>query len=222
MLHLSTLRGVKIQILCVILLSYLIEIPRYWESYIDTYSYDDHLYYVHVASALWMSYLYQLLYKTIFMVTVRILVPLLITLVLTVKLTVTVRRARKIRSGLVAANNGGDQNVIKHYKSVKSNETVTLVLIIIAVMFIVCQTPGMIYPLFRLTLQMNLCHDFFYYYATIADALSALNSALNFFVYYLLVPAFRAHLRKLFHSKRMRRRVQPQRSASYKVTVVSH
>ena len=105
-----------------VLLSYLVEIPRYWESYIDTYSYDDHLYYVHVASALWMSYLYQLLYKTIFMVTVRIMVPLLITLVLTVKLTVTVRRARKIRSGLVAANNSGDQNVIKHYKSVKSNE----------------------------------------------------------------------------------------------------
>ena len=204
---------------CVILLSCIIEIPRYWEHHIDTYRHKGHVYYVGVASALWMSYLYQLLYKTLFMVTVGVLASLLVILVLTVKLTVAVRTTRKIRSGLVAT---GDQNVIKHRKNVKSNETVTLVLIIIAVIFTVCQTPGMIYPIFRLTLKMNSCDDFFYYYVTIADSLSALNSALNFFVYYLLVPAFREHLRKLFHSQRIHRRIQPLRSASYKITVVLH
>ena len=214
-LHLSTLRGIKIQMFLVVLISHLIEIPRYLESHIETFTYKGHTHIAVIPSDLYMSDLYQLLYKTLFLVILRRFVPMVVIVVLTVKLTSTVRSTRKVRSELIACCKP------KHTKG-QPNETITLVLIIIALIFIVCQAPGMIYPIFRLTLERDTCNDFFYYYASIADLLSVLCSGLNFFVYYLLVPVFRKQLKKLLCGQKRNRRIQPHRFGSYKVNIISH
>ena len=214
-LYLSTSRGVKIQLFVVVLISNIIEIPRFLETRIETYTHNGHTYTVEVSTDLYQSDLYQLLYKTLFLVILRRLIPMLIIVTLTVKLTSAIRNTRKIRSELIAFSK------TKHAAKRHADETITSVLIIIALIFIVCQAPGMVYPIFRMTLERDSCCNFFYFYAAIADLLSVLCSGLNFFVYYLLVPAFRNQVKKLVCKWRSKRRIQPQRFASYKVNVIT-
>ena len=202
--RLSTKCGVKIQLIIVVLISLLIELPRYFEYRIQKVTISDATYYFLDSTELWDNFLYQLLYKTIAMVVFRRIVPISVTLLLTILLVRNLYHRRDIRNKMFASQRDHG----------KSGNTVTTVLIITAICFIICHTPGAIYPIFRITMNIPAyCDHFYTYFSIIADMLSVLNSGLNFFIYYPAIPSFRRRLLALFRSCIESNDVGPLRSS---------
>ncbi len=197
---------VRVQVAVTVLVSLLIEIPRYFEYEVQEIELDGRMYYRLTSTELWESDTYQLVYKTIAMVVLRRLLPMSVTLLLTIGLVRFLHKKKALRRNLMSAD---------RVKAEKSTSTVTTVLIIIAVAFIVCHTPGTIYPILRITIEIpETCDHFFEYFTRIADLLSLLNSALNFFIYYPNIPSFRRKLRKLCSNCFGLNEVGPTRSLS--------
>ena len=186
---LSTKRGVQIQLSVTVVVSVLIDIPRYFEYRIEEITSNRETYYFLTSTDLWDSFLYQLLYKTVAMVVIRRILPISITLIITILLVRYLYRRKDVRRKLLELDSKGSD---------QSGVSVTTVLIIIAICFIVCHTPGTIYPIFRISMDvLSNCDNFFNYFSTIADMLSVLNSALNFFIYYPAIPSFKKKLQKI-------------------------
>ena len=203
--RLSSRRGVQIQLAVVIITSLIIELPRYFEYRIEEISINGTTYYFLDSTELWDSFLYQLLYKTIAIVVMRRILPISVTLLLTVLLVRYLYHRIDVRNKMFASKKEGHG---------QSGNTVTYVLIIIATCFIICHTPGTIYPIFRITKEIpTYCDHFYTYFSIIADMLSMLNSALNFFIYYPAIPSFRRRLLKLLRGCIESNKVDPIRSS---------
>ncbi len=173
----------------------LFEISRYFEYSVQTFEHEHSgkVYSLRfpVKSDLWNNDIYQLIYKTLFLSLFRIIIPLTITTILTGKLVMSLIQRRKNRITLVAPRQ-------QTSKKRDTKETMTFVLIFIAIAFIITQLPGAIYPILRIVLEdPTSCDSFFSYFVYIADTLTILNSALNIFIYYPTIPAFRTGFWKL-------------------------
>ncbi len=189
---LVSMQSVVIQIIIMLTMSTLIEIPRFFEYNPKSTTFEGHEYHILIHTDLWNSDTYQLVYKCIAMTVIRRIVPLIMTFILTVLLVrfliqTRMTQVHQLREGL---NTSPQRN---------TTESVTRVLIMIATFYIILHLPGSVYPVMRVTMDIAEvpCEDFYWYFATIADAMSALNSALNFFIFYPGVPAFRAHIKKV-------------------------
>ena len=201
----SSERGVKVQLVLVIAVSILIDIPRYLENRIEEIAINGGTYYFLTSTDLWDNFLYQLLYKTLAMVAIRRILPISVTLIVTIFLVRYLYKRRHIQKKLLAS---GVKDVDK------KDHSVTSVLIIIAICFIMCHLPGTIYPIFRIAMDIPAnCDNFYTYFSTIADMLSMLNSALNFFIYYPTIPSFKKKLLQLCQSCIDSNEVGPLRSS---------
>ena len=195
----------QIQLSVTIVASVLIDIPRYLEYRFEQITFNGATYYFLSSTDLWDSFLYQLLYKTIAMVVIRRILPISITFVITILLVRYLYHRKDVRRKLFALDSKGIE---------QSGVSVTTVLIIIAICFIVCHTPGAIYPILRISMDIpSNCDNFYTYFSTIADMLSMLNSALNFFIYYPAIPSFKKKLQKLCRSCIDSNEVGPLRSS---------
>ncbi len=172
--------------------STVIEIPRFFEYNPKSTVFEGHTYHILIHTELWNSETYQLVYKCIAMTVIRRIVPLIMTTILTILLVqfLLQTRIRQVQP-LQEEENSPRQR--------STTESVTRVLIMIATFYIILHLPGSVYPVMRVAMDISdvPCGDFYWYFAAIADAMSALNSALNFFIFYPGVPAFRAHIKKV-------------------------
>ena len=172
-------------VILLVILSISFEVPRYFERELNTVSISNKWIAIDLTYSsytdLWDNNTYKIIYRTIAMPLLRLILPLVITSVLTSKLVILLMKQRKKRVILVGARNAQKQNETR-------NTRITFVLVFIAVFFIFTSITACIYPMLD---DSELCCSFFNYFATIANMLKVLNSAVNFLIYYTTVPAVR-------------------------------
>ena len=210
----STLSMVQLQVALILTFSYIIQIPKYFEHNIKEVTCNGHKYVTIVSTDVVTNLLYQILYKNILNSLLITYIPLLMTVILTFRLVKFLPRKEKLRKHLL---------VPRERAKLKSDDTITTVLIVIAVIYITCLIPTALYPFLRLVLEINSCDSLFYFFAAFAETVAILNCALNFFVYYLNIPRFRRCLKGIFQNfccSLQRTKINPLKS-SVKVVVVT-
>ena len=183
----------------VVISSVLLEIPRYFEYKVVEHTCNNHTFYLRKERDFVDHDLYENMYRNKIYPVFNRYLPLVITSVLTFFLIKFLILRRNTRNGIFVT--GGEHSYV-------SIDHITMVLTIIAVMYILCLTPGAIYPILRLFVDTGPCDSAYNYFAMIADLLAIVNSSLNFFIYYLNIPAFRESFRNMLKKCYVRRNAQ--------------
>ena len=195
----STIKAVKIQLAAVVIFSVIVEISRYFEYKVVEKTCNNHTFYLRREQEFVDHDLYDILYTNIIRPLFRRYLPLIITTIPTFLLIKFLILTKTTRRGIFI-NHGEHSNIpIDH---------ITKVLVVIAVMYILCLTPGAIYPIVRLFVDTGSCDSVYNYFIIIADLLAIVNSSLNFFVYYLNIPSFRESLKSTLRKCCGRRNVR--------------
>ena len=127
-------------------------------------------------------HLYLCLYEGVFCAIFRYAIPLVTLIFFNVHLIIDLRVAHRKR-GAMTSHSNHDQN------------NITLVMVIIVVVYIVCQTPAMINVILNIFFEFSPAEcDIYQISVMIGEVFFALNSSLNFFVYYLFRRQFRQQL----------------------------
>lgn len=131
-----------------------------------------------VGGSIW----FQIVYKNVCFYLFMYLIPLALLVMVSIRLLQALRRRKHVsaRSPL-------------NCKQQKRDDNVTFVLVIVIVLFIVCQTPTVVQ---RLALALSgseglACGHPYYYIERSADYLAVLNTSLNFVVYVMFARSFR-------------------------------
>ena len=218
---LSTIEMAHLQMGVIVIISILLEIPRYFEYEIRQFSCNGQRYYLAVKTDLWQNDVYFILYRSTFTLIVRRICPLVIISTLTFLMIKHLQKQNHIRKGLLADPTFTNRKRLRPLPS----ELLTKVLAMIAFVYVLCLFPAAIYPILRHFIESNSCTSFFNVFAVSMETLGILNSALNFFIYYPNIPLFRECLKEMFSNckcKRNRNKVYPSRnSVKVVVTVVS-
>ena len=79
----------------------------------------------------------------------------------------------------------------------------------VALVYVICLTPNAVYPVIGQFIDVTgaNCDSVFRYVVAIGDILSLVNASVNFFIYYLNIPAFKKCIAEIIPSCRMRRNV---------------
>ena len=220
---LSTIEMAQLQMGVMVVVSFLLEIPRYFEYEIREFSCDEQRLFVPVKTDLWQNDVYFILYRSTFTLIVRKICPLVITSTLTFLMIKHLQKQNHIRKGLLADPTLTSRNTPRPLPS----EQLTKVLAMITIAYVLCLFPWAIYPILRHYIEMESCTSFFNVFAVSTETLAILNSALNFFIYYPNIPLFRECLKEMFskckfRSRRNQTKVYPSKtSVKVVVTVVS-
>jgi hypothetical protein len=143
-------------------------------------------------TALVMDPLYNLIYESLLYCLFYFLGPLTILIVLNTCLVRELMRARKrlLERQLPASMTGEDQE-----------NNLTLVMIVIILIFLVCQAPAFLNQLFYFNefLGDYKCGKPYFYFYHVSNLMVAANSSLNFVVYCIFRKQFRQRLRAFCH-----------------------
>ena len=203
-----------------IVISFVLEIPRYLEYQIMELPCEGESFLFAVRTPLTCNNFYHIIYRSTLSPVLRRIVPLVLTSGLTICMIKHLRKQDEIRKLLLFDN----ASVARELKPLP-NGRIMKVLGKIAVVYIVCLLPGAVYPILRHLVITGICTGFFNIFVMTADTLSILNSALNFFIYYPNIPLFRECLKEMFNKRKCRRnrnKVFPSKtSVKVLVTVVS-
>jgi len=181
-------RQAKLQ-LCVVLTCVLLyNVPRFGEAYLDTVSINDtsaaDTHRIQAAYTwLGMNEMYRIIYYNILYAVLMLAVPLIALSGLNVRLIralTALRRKRAEMQGPKTSTTSQDSNV-------------TLVLVIVVLVFTVCQTPALVTQLMWSVLadDARSCGGLQYYFGRISNLLVVVNSAANFPVYLFFNTRFR-------------------------------
>ena len=190
--NLSSLKAARVHLVSVVTIAFLVEIARLFEYRIQEMSRSNSTLMFPLTTGLAEDDVYQILYRTIIYASIRRYIPLFVTSILTYHLVKFLLEKRKIRKTILRGGihiHGNEADILKDY--------ITMVLTVIALVYVVCLLPGAMYPIIRLFVATEPCYSFFVYLATTADTLAILNSSLNFFIYYLNIPVFKKSLKKM-------------------------
>ena len=168
-------------VLFVIAFSVIFNIPRFLEYDIV----DDNPNRFQI-SQLGDNFYYQIIYKNTAYFLVMFSIPLIVLVYLNFKLIMALREAKRRRVQLQCAQS-------------RSEDDITLMLIVVVLVFIVCQTPALFTQILynSLSPDKTLCPAPFFYHARISDLLVVVNSSLNFIIYCFCSKMFREILKSL-------------------------
>ena len=148
--------------------------------------------------------MYQHLYKSALYPLFKRFLPLILTSILTYKLVRFLIKRQRIRKQLLSAglNVENQQNVV-------DIDHLTKVLTMVALVYVICLTPSAMYPVIGQFTDVTgaHCDSMFHYIADIVDILGLVNASVNFFIYYLNIPAFKKCIVEIIPSCRTRRKV---------------
>lgn len=185
--RLCSKRNVKRQIAAVVALVFLYNIPRFLEYryfYVsETSPIDNVTREVEMNEGLASYPLYNILYENIAYCLFVYLIPLSILVVFNVQLILELKRARRCRPRLVGRKSSEENNI-------------TLVMIIIIISFIICETPASINQILFYLIddhQKQTCSTYMRY-SHISNLMITTNSSLNFAIYCLFRRQFREEL----------------------------
>ena len=192
----SNIQQARIHVTVLVIVSGLLEIVRYFDFEFREYHFRGKTYTIMFPTKLYEDDLYQLLYRNILMTGLRSILPIVLTIVLT---TCLVKAVLQLSRQKVQFLPSSQINVHRSSSEASEDSRVTRTLILIAVLMIVLNTPTAIYPILYLTLDVGAdpCSHFYHYFATIAEAMAAMNSAVNFYIYYPTMPTLRAELARI-------------------------
>ena len=185
----SNMKSVRIQAVCLTIFAVLFCLPRFFE--ITVMKREGNYYPSHTDFYKWESY--QIWYKNVAVNILINCIPLFILSLLTWQLVRDIRRALAAR--LAMSGNHGDPN--NHRVGLQ----LTIVLVLVVIVFLLCQIPHTIYAILRVLLPESdhKCGTAFYYFMNISDTLNVFNSSINFVLYCLAGKRFRNQFMKLFH-----------------------
>ena len=169
-----TVSKVKIQLAVVLIAAVLYNIPYFAElrfsldmTYIEYTSFGENRLFFYV-------------YDTIGLLICLLIVPILTLTVITTRLIKAMKAHRCMQLDMQSGSQQNDSNV-------------TFALVIVVIVFIVCQVPTFFGYVLREVLPSNAmnCGGFRFYFEPIADLLVTLNSSTNFLIYTIANKAFR-------------------------------
>ena len=179
----NAIKNSQIQVLIVLLLSVVYNIPRFFEHHPVGQQQDNHT--DNNSSTgleptlLGGEKLYQIIYSNILYFAFMYIVPLLSLIVLNWKLIKALKDIRKRKETLTGHKPPEDH--------------ITLCIIAIVFVFLLCQTPALINQIFWVLGEHadRECGKFHFYYTKISDVLVVINSSVNFVIYCLFGKSFR-------------------------------
>ena len=186
-----SMTSVHFQLSLIVTTSIILGIPRYFERYPERI--DENHTAILKPTWLWEDFWYQLIYRNIIMLFLRRLLPIFLTITLVYKRLQLLDTWKKFRFKMFNKTSLPD-----------GQERISLVLVILAIIFVICQIPASLYPIARLFMEDTgyKCDDIYLYFFTLADFLLTLNSAFNFFIFYPSIPVFREVLRYIFCARK--------------------
>lgn len=194
---LCTISRVRLQCLAMTVCIILYNLPRFMENKVE-YVTDPVTNITHAEgheTVLKQDPRYQIVYESLLYCLFVFLGPLVILIVLNTCLIQELMRARRrlLDRQLPAAMTGEDQE-----------NNLTLVMIVIVLVFLVCQTPAFLNQLlhFFLAEQHYQCGKAYFNYYHISNLMVTANSSLNFVVYCIFRKQFRERLWAFFHRQR--------------------
>ena len=168
-------------LLVVLLLSFLYNIPRFaaakiiyrLDEYNNSRAYPE-------LTAMGDNKWYHIIYGNIFYLIFLLTLPLLTLTILNVMLINTLKEIKRKRMEMQSLRQQQDNNV-------------TFVLIIVVLVFMICQLPALINQLLWNILadEHRQCGGFQYYFSRLCNLLVIINSAINFLIYFLFNKRFR-------------------------------
>ena len=185
---LCTITRVRLQVLLLALFIVLYNIPRFLE-YQVVYVVDaqtNATMPMGMPTPLKLDHRYNILYEAILYCLFVFLGPLIILIVLNTCLIQELMRARRrlLERQLPASMTGEDQE-----------NNLTLVMIVIVLIFLVCQTPAFLNQLLDYILKDHYeCGKAYFYFYHISNLIVSANSSLNFVVYCIFRKQFRERL----------------------------
>ena len=119
-------------------------------------------------------------YDTIFLLIFLLALPILTLTVLTIRLVKAMNAHRRMQLEMQSRSQQNDGNV-------------TFALVIVVIVFVVCQVPTFVWYVLAKVLprEANDCGGFLFYTGYIVDMLVAFNSSINFVIYIIANKAFR-------------------------------
>ena len=193
---------IRIQILAVVSFSITFNIPRFFEHHTIRHGHRDDTSMTmavgnvsgeHLQAADWnnkSTYLnlgdhlfYQLIYSNIIYFPVMYIVPLMSLIYLSCRLSHAVRELEQRKT----------RQRVPVRQTCTPKDHITLCIIVIVVVFLLCQTPALINQIFWAALDNTEreCGKFHFYFTKICDFLVIANSSVNFIIYCLFGKSFR-------------------------------
>ena len=184
--RLCTVQQARKQLAIVILISCLYSLPKFFEAKLEI-SYGDNK--THIApnyTALGFSRSYKIIYNNIFYMIFMLILPLVILTILNIRLINALKEIKRRRAEMQSLRQQQDNNV-------------TFVLIIVVLVFTVCQAPALVNQILWNVLPdtSRQCGGFQFYYSRVCNFLVMLNSSVNFVIYFLFNTKFRQVLVQL-------------------------
>ncbi len=184
---LCTMGRVRIQVAIMVLFCILYNIPRFLEYRVTHETTNNVTIPIPEPTDMLKSSYYKYIYENGLYCIFVFLAPLIILIVLNVCLMRELWRARQrlLQRQLPATMTGEDQE-----------NNLTLVMIVIILIFVICQTPALINNLLYATIpDQNSCGKPYFYYFHLSNILISANSSVNFVVYCVFRKQFRERLK---------------------------
>ena len=188
-----TIRKAQLQVLACVVLTIIINFPRFFQYNIVTVTENNTTYVtVNDSDTIGESTLFGKIYTNALFTIIVLVLPLLLILIVNSKLIIelqSMRRRISRASGYNVDKNGdGEKNI-------------TMVMIIIIVVLLVCHTPDRVAQLLRVTVSAENREypKFTFFFTNISNFLIVLNSSTNFFIYYFLRRRFRQIFKAAFN-----------------------
>ena len=199
--------SINLQVAIILVCAFLLDLPKYFE--FQPVLCDECKNIALVPTDLWKNSLYHLIYRNIISLVVRRVIPIIITIVMVYK------RVQLLESWRLSR-----LRKFNKYRLPDCQDRITRVLIIMAIVYITCHIPSLIYPIFRSIFKITTisCEEsWFIYFGYAADYLVVFNSSITFYLFYLFLPQYRKTVRQMLcgPEKRSRRGPSVEALCSY-------
>ena len=205
-----SVRHARLHVIVVLCFAVIYNIPRFFERDVINESTPGYDVTTAEVSLLGQNRLYQLVYGNISYFIVMFFVPLLTLVALNYKLIEALRATRRRRQSMQS---------VEHHVS-RSEDDITLTLIVVVLVFLVTQTPALVTQLalfYYMSGSSQGCGHWLFYYERVSDLLVVLNSAINFIIYCFCNRRFRQILAILLcKNSRMAREASVMMRSSYR------
>ena len=178
--RLCTVNQARKQLALVLICAVIYNVPKYAEGHIE-YTETDGIHYPYPApTSLGKNHLYNIIYQNICYTAFMLIIPLLTLTLLNIRLISALKEIHKRRAEMQSMRQQQDNNV-------------TFVLIIVVLVFTICQAPALVTQICWTVLPETArrCGGFQYYYSRVSNLLVILNSSVNFLIYFLFNQRFR-------------------------------
>ena len=187
-----------------ILISFLVEIPTYFEFEVKELNCKNETVLSRWPDDWTENEVYQHLYKSALYPLFRRSLPLMLTSILAYKLVRFLIERGRVRKNLLSTGLN-----VENQHNVADIDHLTKVLTMVALVYVICLTPSAVYPVIGQFTDVTGadCDSVIRYLAAIADLLALVNASVNFFIYYLNIPAFKKCITEIIPSCRTRKNV---------------